>query len=55
MKFGNEFWLILFREHISQKLFAVGGKGGAQHELIGNNYVRMYIVAYSLAPNNLKF
>jgi hypothetical protein len=23
MKFGNEFWLILFREHISPKLFAV--------------------------------
>jgi hypothetical protein len=24
MKFGNEFWLILFREYISPKLFAVG-------------------------------
>ncbi len=23
MKFGNEFWLILFREYISPKLFAV--------------------------------
>ncbi len=23
MKFGNEFWLILFRDHISPKLFAV--------------------------------
>jgi hypothetical protein len=23
MKFGNEFWLILFREYVSQKLFAV--------------------------------
>jgi hypothetical protein len=27
MKFGNEFWLILFREYISPKLFAVGGDG----------------------------
>jgi hypothetical protein len=25
MKFGNEFWLILFWEHISPKLFAVCG------------------------------
>ncbi len=27
MKFGNEFWLILFQEYISPKLFAVRGKG----------------------------
>jgi hypothetical protein len=27
MKFGNEFWLILFREYISPKLFAVWGMG----------------------------
>jgi hypothetical protein len=25
MKFGNEFWLILFREYISPNLFAVRG------------------------------
>ncbi len=37
MKFGNEFWLILFREYISPNLFAVwggvgnvGGGGGGQ-------------------------
>jgi hypothetical protein len=31
MKFGNEFWLILFREYIIPKLFAVHSlyKGGA--------------------------
>jgi hypothetical protein len=26
MKFGNQFWLILFREYINPKLFAVWGK-----------------------------
>ncbi len=26
MKFGNEFWLILFQEYISPKLFAVHSK-----------------------------
>ncbi len=26
MKFGNEFWLILFREYIIPKLFAVSNK-----------------------------
>ncbi len=28
MKYGNEFWLILFQEYISPKLFAVRGVGG---------------------------
>jgi hypothetical protein len=27
MKFGNEFWLILVREYISPKLFAVYEEG----------------------------
>jgi hypothetical protein len=26
MKFGNEFWLILFQEYINPKLFAVLGQ-----------------------------
>ncbi len=32
MKFGNEFWLILFREYIVPKLFAV--YAGADYQLM---------------------
>jgi hypothetical protein len=32
MKFGNEFWLILFREYISPKLFAVHVKAEGPHQ-----------------------
>jgi hypothetical protein len=32
MKFGNEFWLILSREYISPKLFAVLFSFGAEHD-----------------------
>jgi hypothetical protein len=38
MKFGNEFWLILFREYISPKLFAVCALYGNVHSRgVGNS------------------
>jgi hypothetical protein len=35
MKLGNEFWLILLREYISQKLFAVGANLGCHKDRKG--------------------
>jgi hypothetical protein len=34
IKFGNEFWLILFREHISPKLFAMRGGSAEETSLL---------------------
>jgi hypothetical protein len=39
MKFGNEFWLILFREYISPKIFAVWAGGPVRQPYAGVDFI----------------
>ena len=50
MKFGNEFWLILIREYIIPKLFAVWGQFGKCHPGWGRENRSPFFTVYYLSP-----
>jgi hypothetical protein len=51
MKFGNEFWLILFREYISPKLFAVHKLESSQIRV----FTLIFLFYKMLFTNRLEF